>query len=176
MKETATEQSTDLVEIAALDDDPDFRAYIEDVLTLEGGYKVYPFAHPDDLYLHSEQRLPDIVLLDMNMGEFRGDKVLEQLFSRWPGLCVIIVTGYPSLEDMRATFKMKVFDYLGRELRDRTPTYRGLDKEVVSMGQNAAFPVNAGSTKVEVRVETLLQTVDVKVEGDKKPIKTAKSK
>jgi DNA-binding Xre family transcriptional regulator len=44
----------------------------------------------------------------------RGDKVVELLLSRWPGLCVIIVTGYPSLEDMRATFKMKVFDYLAK--------------------------------------------------------------
>jgi DNA-binding Xre family transcriptional regulator len=40
--------------------------------------------------------------------------VLEQLLTRWPALCVIIVTGYPSLEDMRATFKMKVFDYLAK--------------------------------------------------------------
>jgi ribosome-binding protein aMBF1 (putative translation factor) len=27
---------------------------------------------------------------------------------------VIVVTGYPSLEDMRATFKLKVFDYLAK--------------------------------------------------------------
>ena len=58
--------------------------------------------------------MPDIVLLDMKMGEFRGDRVLEQLISRWPTLCVILVTGYPSLEDMRATFKLKVFDYLSK--------------------------------------------------------------
>ncbi len=62
----------------------------------------------------SEDRRPDIVLLDMKMGETRGDKVLEQLLGRWPGLCVIVVTGYPSLEDMRATFKLKVFDYLAK--------------------------------------------------------------
>jgi DNA-binding NtrC family response regulator len=48
------------------------------------------------------------------MGEHRGDKVLEQLLARWPNLCAIVVTGYPSLEDMRATFKMKVFDYLAK--------------------------------------------------------------
>jgi len=48
------------------------------------------------------------------MGEFKGDKVLEQLQTSYPGLCVIIVTGYPSLEDMRATFKMKVFDYISK--------------------------------------------------------------
>jgi len=48
------------------------------------------------------------------MGEHKGDKVLEQLQAAYPGLCVIIITGYPSLEDMRATFKMKVFDYIAK--------------------------------------------------------------
>ena len=114
MKDIAPETTTGIVEIAVLDDDADFRSYMEDVLNAEGGHRVFTFSHPDDLFLHNEQRLPDIVMLDMNMGEFRGDRVLEQLFARWPGLCVIIVTGYPSMEDMRATFKMKVFDYLAK--------------------------------------------------------------
>lgn len=103
-----------LVDIAILDDDSDFRNYLDDFLRDEGAYSVRAFSHPEDLFLAAEQRLPDIVLLDMKMGEFRGDKVLEQLQLRWPGICVIIVTGYPSLEDMRATFKMKVFDYLAK--------------------------------------------------------------
>jgi DNA-binding NtrC family response regulator len=103
-----------LIDIAVLDDDQDFRNYLEDFLKDEGMYAVRTFAHPEDLFLGAEQRLPDIVLLDMKMGEFRGDKVLEQLLARWPGLCVIIITGYPSLEDMRATFKLKVFDYLAK--------------------------------------------------------------
>jgi DNA-binding NtrC family response regulator len=50
----------------------------------------------------------------MKMGDIKGDKVIEQLLSKWPTLCIIIVTGYPSLEDMRATFKLKVFDYLAK--------------------------------------------------------------
>jgi len=48
------------------------------------------------------------------MGDVTGDKVLEQLVARFPGLCNIVITGYPSLEDMRATFKLKVFDYLSK--------------------------------------------------------------
>ncbi len=104
--------ATRLVDVAILDDDPDFRTYLEDTLKDEGQYSVRTFAHPDDLFNGIEQRRPDIVLLDMKMGEYRGEKVLEQLFSTQPGLCVIIVTGYPSLEDMRATFQMKVFDYM----------------------------------------------------------------
>jgi DNA-binding NtrC family response regulator len=102
------------IDIAVLDDDLDFRNYIEDFLKDEGAYSVRTYAHPDDLFQQAEQRLPDIVLLDMKMGEFKGDKVLEQLVTRWPNLCVIVLTGYPSFEDMRATFKMRVFDYLAK--------------------------------------------------------------
>lgn len=108
------QQSAGIVDIAILDDDADFRNYLEDFLKDEGAYAVRAFGHPDDLFTGAEQRLPDIVLLDMKMGEFRGEKVLEQLQVRWPGICVIVITGYPSLEDMRATFKLKVFDYLAK--------------------------------------------------------------
>lgn len=102
------------IHIAVLDDDPDFRTYIEDFLRDEGLYSVRAYAHPEGLLKDAEQRVPDIVLLDMKMGEFKGEKVLEQLLGRWPNLCVIVVTGYPSLEDMRVTFKLRVFDYLSK--------------------------------------------------------------
>ena len=102
------------MDLAILDDDPDFCNYLEDALKDDGLYSIRAFGHPDELFAACEQRLPDIVLLDMKMGEFKGDKVLEQLLAAYPGLCVIIVTGYPSLEDMRATFKMKVFDYISK--------------------------------------------------------------
>src|SRR5882757_6574975 len=106
--------NAEAIDIAVLDDDTDFRTYIEDFLKDEGGFTARAFAHPDDLFAAAELKVPDVVLLDMKMGEFKGDKVLEQLIARWPNLCVIIVTGYPSLEDMRATFKLKVFDYLAK--------------------------------------------------------------
>lgn len=102
------------IDVAILDDDADFRQCLEDLLADEGRYNVLSFSHPDQLFAAAEQRPPGIVLLDMKMGKVRGDKVLEQLLARWPSLCVIVVTGYPSLEDMRATFKMKVFDYIAK--------------------------------------------------------------
>ncbi len=101
-----------VVDIAVLDDDYEFRKYMEDLLSDEEPYQVGTFAHPDDLIEACQAHLPDIVLLDMKMGDFRGEEVLENLHDRWPDLCVIIVTGHPSLEDMRSTFKKKVFDYL----------------------------------------------------------------
>lgn len=101
------------VEVAILDDDVDFRTYLEDFLQDEG-YAVRSFGHSDEMIPEFELKLPDILLLDMKMGEVQGDKVIEILQSRWPNLCVVVVTGYPSLEDMRATFKLKVFDYISK--------------------------------------------------------------
>jgi hypothetical protein len=67
---------------------------------------------------------------------------------------------------------VRVFDKNGRELKDRTPTFQSTNANVVRMGQNAAFAVAAGEAKVEVRVDELVETVDVKV----KPEKLAKRK
>ena len=101
-------------DIAILDDDLDFRNYLEDVLNDEKIYQTRTFSTSSELFTACEERVPDIVLLDMKMGDVTGDKVVEQLLSRWPSMCVVIITGYPSLEDMRATFKLKVFDYVAK--------------------------------------------------------------
>jgi DNA-binding NtrC family response regulator len=115
---TASESTNDtqqgLIDIAVLDDDLDFRHYIEDLLKDEGIYSVRTFGHPDALFPALKESPPDILLLDMKMGEFTGEQVLEQVQAKYPSVCVIVVTGYPSLEDMRATFKLKVFDYLSK--------------------------------------------------------------
>jgi DNA-binding NtrC family response regulator len=103
-----------LIDIAVLDDDPDFLRYIDDLLKDEGCYSVRAFSHPSEMLAEFDRRAPEIVLLDMKMGEFKGENVLEQLLARHPGLCVIVVTGYPSLENMRVTFKLKVFDYIAK--------------------------------------------------------------
>jgi len=102
------------VDLAILDDDADFLTYLEDALRDDAQYAIRACQRPKDLFAACEHRLPDIVLLDMKMGEHTGDRVLEQLQANWPSLCVIIITGYPSFEDMRATFKLKVFDYIAK--------------------------------------------------------------
>jgi DNA-binding NtrC family response regulator len=108
------ETATALVDVAVLDDDLDFRNYIEDLLRDEGKYAVRTFAEPNELFASAENDIPDVILLDMKMGPATGEEVVEQLLGRWPELCIIVVTGYPSLENMRATFKLRVFDYLAK--------------------------------------------------------------
>lgn len=111
---TDPQPEQELIDVAVLDDDRDFLTYIEDLLSDEGQYAVRVFERAEELFEAAEERRPEIVLLDMKMGRTHGEEVLEKLMQRWPELCVIIVTGYPSLEDMRATFKKNVFDYLAK--------------------------------------------------------------
>ncbi len=119
--------------IVALDDDEDFRQYLASVLSSEG-HEIRTVATPAELYLAIDpqsapgslasgasgagsgnaSRVPDVVLLDIKMGQESGEDVLVELRQRWPKLCVIVVTGYPSLDSMRQTFKQDVFDYIAK--------------------------------------------------------------
>jgi CheY-like chemotaxis protein/DNA-binding XRE family transcriptional regulator len=103
------------LKILALDDDADFREYIRSVLEAEG-HDVRTAASADEFFAHAELQLPDVVLLDMNMGRESGDQVLTEIRRRWP-----------SMESMRRTLRpggaggsggaggpMGVFDYLAK--------------------------------------------------------------
>ncbi len=110
---TAGAEEVVTLSIVSLDDDEDFRQYIRSVLEADG-HDVRVCATPDELFEACGQRLPDCVLLDIKMGRHTGDEVLNQIRQRWAKLCVIVVTGYPTLDSMRQTFKQDVFDYLAK--------------------------------------------------------------
>ncbi len=105
--------------IVALDDDQDFREFLDGMLTSEG-HTVQTIGTPDQLYKIVGESQPDIILLDMNMGSHSGEEVLREIRIRWPKQCVVVLTGYPSLDSMRDTFKQDVFDYIAKpfEMKD----------------------------------------------------------
>ena len=111
MAETEQHEQGLSLDVVALDDDADFREFIGALLT-EQGHSAETFARPDDLFRRCERTLPDVVLLDIAMGRVSGEEVLATIRERWPKLCVVIVTGHASLENMRALFKKDVFDYI----------------------------------------------------------------
>lgn len=109
----APEPSPVPLRVLALDDDADFREYLRAVLESEG-HAVRVVESSEEFYTEMSASMPDVVLLDMKMGHESGEEVLAQIRTRWPKLCVIVVTGYPSLDSMRQTFKQDVFDYLAK--------------------------------------------------------------
>lgn len=99
--------------IVALDDDEDFRHYIRSILEGEG-HDARVASNSRELLEMCEDALPDVVLLDVKMGPESGEQVLAEIRKLWPKLCVIVVTGYPTLDTMRSMFKQNVYDYLAK--------------------------------------------------------------
>jgi len=99
--------------ILCLDDDDDFRQYVRSILGPDG-HDVRTAATPEEFFAAAEQRTPDVVLLDMKMGRWSGEDVLAEIRRRWRGMCVIVVTGHPTMGNMRQTFKQDAFDYIAK--------------------------------------------------------------
>lgn len=136
MESKATTSSLPPLDIVVLDDDADFRQYLEDILK-DDGHAVRLCATPEELWATNAEQLPDVVLLDMKMGEVTGEQILDQLRLRWPDLCVIIITGYPDLDDMRAAFRLRSFDYLTKPF-SLSQLREALERavNVLGLGQN----------------------------------------
>jgi uncharacterized protein YjdB len=62
----------------------------------------------------------------------------------------------------------KAFDYRGKEIKDRTPTFNGSDPKVISVAQNAVFGMAPGNATITVQVDSIKTTVPVTVEKEKK--------
>lgn len=130
--------------VVALDDDADFREYIAGVLA-SAGHDARVVGTRRALLDACDSALPDVVLLDMNMGKDTGEAVLGELRERWPRLCVIVLTGYPSLDSMRATFKQQVFDYLPKPFgEDELARVLQQAADELGLGQSAQQRLRAG--------------------------------
>jgi len=79
---------------------------------LAAGHEVRLASIPDEFFPYCEDQLPDLVLLDLDLDSTAGLPMLDSIHKRWPKLCVIAVTGRPSMETMREAFKRDVFDCL----------------------------------------------------------------
>lgn len=115
MTETAKQPETGAppLSIVCLDDDEDFRQYMRTTLQ-QDGHEVRVCSDSEEFFEACESRLPDLVLLDIKMGRESGETVLQEIRKRWSRLAVIVVTGYPSMDSMRETFKQQAFDYLAK--------------------------------------------------------------
>jgi len=65
--------------------------------------------------LHTMARSPyDVVLLDMRMPGQDGLSVLRIIKQKWPESEVIIITGYPSVENAKEAVRLGAYDYVAK--------------------------------------------------------------
>ncbi|OHC09787.1 MAG: hypothetical protein A3K25_07010, partial [Planctomycetes bacterium RIFOXYB12_FULL_42_10] len=88
-----------------------YNLYLTKFLSNEG-YLTKGIPKPMDTLPTLEQEKYQIVILDLKMPQINGTELLKEIKSKYPNICVIILTGYPSFKTAVETMKLDAFDYL----------------------------------------------------------------
>ena len=102
--------------ILIVDDEAFIRENLERILT-EDGYRPFSTESPEDAVRQVNEEEIDLVFLDLNLGSTSGLDVLRQMKEVDPGVLVIIITGYGTVESAVEAIKMGAYDYIKKPFR-----------------------------------------------------------
>jgi DNA-binding response OmpR family regulator len=101
--------------VLVVDHDEGSNVQIKDVLTTEG-YQAEVLNDPNQVVEAIKQGRYQMVILDVSPPEGRGIELLERIRATDSDVCVIAMTGLPSVEAAVRTLKNQAFDYLQKPL------------------------------------------------------------
>jgi nitrogen regulation protein NR(I) len=102
--------------ILIVDDEAFIRENLERILE-EDGYHPYSTDNGDDAVKEVSEADVDLVLLDLNLGAQSGLDVLRAMREIDPGLLVIIITGYGTVESAVEALKLGAYDYIKKPFK-----------------------------------------------------------
>ena len=101
--------------ILVVDDDPSLRQMLNAVLT-DDGYAVKGADDGHSAVAAVEEQFYDLILMDIRMARMGGIEALKHIKKVSPGIPVIIMTAYASVDTAREALKSGAFDYLTKPL------------------------------------------------------------
>ena len=97
--------------VVVVDDDPEFRVFIERVLR-HAGYRVESFDSGETALEGFARVLPDAVFLDLTLPGLDGLQTLERIRATHPLLPVIMLTATSAVEAIMAATRLGAYDYV----------------------------------------------------------------
>ena len=76
------------------------------------GHEVYPFQSGKEGIAALDQAPPDLLIVDLRIGDMNGLQIIQQCGQDHPNMPIIMVTGYGSVETAVEAMKLGAFDYL----------------------------------------------------------------
>ncbi|MBM3602685.1 MAG: sigma-54-dependent Fis family transcriptional regulator [Alphaproteobacteria bacterium] len=100
-------------EILIVDDEPDIRRLIGQILADEG-YQTATAANSREVFAFLDKRKPDAVILDVFLqgSDLDGLGILEELRRLYPRLPVIMISGHGTIETAVSALKRGAYDFL----------------------------------------------------------------
>jgi two-component system, NtrC family, nitrogen regulation response regulator NtrX len=102
--------TTLLINVLIVDDDPEMRKMLSEVLGDEG-YSVETAANGKDAIKACEKRLFDLALIDVGLPDIIGTELLK-LKTIQPKMLAVIITGNPSVESAMKAVTLKADGYI----------------------------------------------------------------
>lgn len=96
-------------------DDDDTLAY-GIALSLKDEHRVAVFPEAESALKGFEIEVPDLVLLDIGLPGMNGMDALRVIKGRYPGVAVIIITGYEDVDTVALAMKLGAYDYVTKPL------------------------------------------------------------
>jgi two-component system response regulator VanR len=97
--------------VLVVDDEPDTRALIWDILT-EEGYDVHLCSGGEQALEHLGRMTFDLILTDIKMPGMSGLELLTRIRASAPDVRVILMTAYASVDSAIQALREQAFDYL----------------------------------------------------------------
>ena len=99
--------------IWVVDDDEGVRDLLG-LMLKDLGYRVELFAGGKDLLARLDAQSPDLFIVDVRMPEMSGMDLTRAITEKDPQAIVIILTGFPSIEDAVEAIQIGASDYLSK--------------------------------------------------------------
>ena len=138
-----------MADILVVDDDASVAGALRRFLEVEGHACRVASNAADGLRMIGEQR-PDLVLMDIRMPGVDGLQALDQVQAKYPGLSVVMMTGYGSSQTSIDAMKAGAFDYITK------PTSLDSLRRLIARALEAGQPVAADEAETEQVVPRLV--------------------
>ena len=102
--------------ILIVDDEPDMRALLKDVLE-ERGHRVQVASNGREALKKLAEEEYSVVLTDIRMKEMQGLELLAEVKRTYPDINVIVMTAFGSLESAIEAMKQGAYDYLTKPVK-----------------------------------------------------------
>ena len=126
--------------ILLVDDEPEVLHLVRRILSAEGTVMIEVGTGAEALAVARQTRL-DLVILDIKLPDMSGTEVLEGIRRIDPGVPVIMVTSYGSVETVRTSMMFGAFDYLTKPFDNQE--VRRVAREALAWRAGGSVPSKA---------------------------------
>jgi two-component system response regulator HydG len=154
--------------VLVADDDAALVRMLRRMLEPEG-YCLTEAANDADLRVELENE-PEVVLLDLRLGDASGSELIGEIRARLPDTEIIVMTGYASVDSAVSCMRAGVFDYLEKPFRDRHRVQRTLDRAL----DHRALRVRNRQLEFELEQRSALSGIVAQSAGMRRVVQTVR--